>query len=80
MDNPPSLVFTSTNKVYGNLCDLALQKNGTRYQPLDSTLRSGISEDRPLDFHSPYGCSKGQPTNMCSILRARLTCRPLSFE
>jgi CDP-paratose 2-epimerase len=57
--NPPPLLFTSTNKVYGALSDLALQKNGTRYQPLDTAMRSGVSEERPLDFHSPYGCSKG---------------------
>jgi CDP-paratose 2-epimerase len=59
VDNPPSLVFTSTNKVYGALSDLGLDKNCTRYQPLDAALRTGISEERPLDFHSPYGCSKG---------------------
>jgi CDP-paratose 2-epimerase len=59
MDPPPPLVFTSTNKVYGALTDLSLQKNCTRYQPLDAALRSGVSEERPLDFHSPYGCSKG---------------------
>jgi CDP-paratose 2-epimerase len=58
-DNPPPLLFTSTNKVYGGLSDLALEKNGTRYQPLDAALRTGINEERPLDFHSPYGCSKG---------------------
>jgi CDP-paratose 2-epimerase len=58
-DNPPPLVFTSTNKVYGALSDLALQRNCTRYQPLDAAMRTGINEERPLDFHSPYGCSKG---------------------
>ncbi|MCU1336130.1 MAG: NAD-dependent epimerase/dehydratase [Bryobacterales bacterium] len=58
-NDPPSLVFTSTNKVYGALSDLALEKNHTRYQPLEAALRTGISEERPLDFHSPYGCSKG---------------------
>ena len=58
-DNPPPLLFTSTNKVYGELPNLALAKNCTRYQPLDAALRTGISEERPLDFHSPYGCSKG---------------------
>ena len=57
--DPPPLLFTSTNKVYGALSDLALQKNCTRYQPLDASLRTGISEERPLDFQSPYGCSKG---------------------
>ncbi len=56
---PAPLLFTSTNKVYGGLSDLALEKNCSRYQPLDAALRTGISEERPLDFHSPYGCSKG---------------------
>ncbi|MCU1328222.1 MAG: NAD-dependent epimerase/dehydratase, partial [Bryobacterales bacterium] len=59
MDNPPPLLFTSTNKVYGGLSDLALEANGKRYQPLDALLRTGVSESRRLDFHSPYGCSKG---------------------
>jgi CDP-paratose 2-epimerase len=58
-ENPPPLLFTSTNKVYGGLSDLGLEANGKRYQPLDAALRTGINEDRPLDFHSPYGCSKG---------------------
>lgn len=55
--NSPPLVFTSTNKVYGTLPDIQLQQNCTRYQPCE--VSTGISEDRPLDFHSPYGCSKG---------------------
>ena len=59
LENPPSLLFTSTNKVYGALADLPLQMNCTRYQPLGTATRVGINEDRPLDFHSPYGCSKG---------------------
>jgi CDP-paratose 2-epimerase len=58
-DNPPPLIFTSTNKVYGGLTDLSLETNCTRYQLLNSSQRAGISEARPLDFHSPYGCSKG---------------------
>ena len=59
-DNPPPLVFTSTNKVYGNLADLNFDKQGSRYAPLDEAIREhGIDETRPLDFHSPYGCSKG---------------------
>lgn len=58
-DNPPPLLFTSTNKVYGSLGDLALEGCGTRYQPLEAALRTGVDEQRPLDFHSPYGCSKG---------------------
>jgi CDP-paratose 2-epimerase len=56
----PSLLFTSTNKVYGHLEDLQLHAAATRYQPSDAEVaRHGISERRPLDFHSPYGCSKG---------------------
>jgi len=59
-DNPPPLVFTSTNKVYGGLPDVKLELIKDQYQPEDSALReNGISEARPLDFHSPYGCSKG---------------------
>ncbi len=57
---PPPLIFTSTNKVYGGLEDVALQKTATQYQPEDPRIReTGISELRPLDFHTPYGCSKG---------------------
>ena len=57
---PPPLVFTSTNKVYGGLDDLALRRRNSRYEPVDPQVRlSGIDEHRPLEFHSPYGCSKG---------------------
>jgi CDP-paratose 2-epimerase len=51
------LVFTSTNKVYGALDDLALVTLAKRYRPLADL--AGIDETRPLSFHSPYGCSKG---------------------
>jgi len=58
--NPPKLIFTSTNKVYGGLEDLEFISNGSRYYPADKKIKeNGISEARPLDFHSPYGCSKG---------------------
>lgn len=57
---PPPLLFTSTNKVYGSLPDLRCERAGDQYRPLSTTIRDhGISEDRPLEFHSPYGCSKG---------------------
>lgn len=57
---PPALLFTSTNKVYGRLPDVPLRELDTRYEPSEPLLRAnGISERRPLDFHSPYGCSKG---------------------
>ena len=54
------LVFASTNKVYGDLADVALDREGDAYAPRDPGVRAhGIGEDRPLDFHTPYGCSKG---------------------
>lgn len=54
------LIFASTNKVYGDLADLEFRLAGDRYEPVDATVRDhGISETRPLDFHTPYGCSKG---------------------
>ncbi|MBV9522938.1 MAG: NAD-dependent epimerase/dehydratase family protein [Alphaproteobacteria bacterium] len=56
----PPLIFTSTNKVYGGLGDLQTVALPTRYAvPPGSRDASGIDEHRPLDFHSPYGCSKG---------------------
>lgn len=59
--NPQApLIFTSTNKVYGNLANLEFIPNGSRYNPVDHSIGLyGINEERPLDFHSPYGCSKG---------------------
>ncbi len=53
----PVFVYSSTNKVYGKMDDLLIQDDGDRYSY--STLPQGVSETRPLDFHSPYGCSKG---------------------
>jgi CDP-paratose 2-epimerase len=51
------LVYASTNKVYGEMLDLAIAEIGGRYQYKD--VPEGISEKYLLDFHSPYGCSKG---------------------
>src|SRR6185312_1962244 len=45
-ENNPFVLFTSTNKVYGECADAA-------------TCNAGVNESQPLDFHSPYGCSKG---------------------
>lgn len=53
----PLLMFSSTNKVYGKMEDVAIIKEGKRYRYKD--LNNGISENRILDFYSPYGCSKG---------------------
>ena len=58
--DPPPLVFTSTNKVYGGLPDITFRVRDCRYEPEDGSVRAhGIGETRALDFHSPYGCSKG---------------------
>ena len=60
LDNPPSLLYTSTNKVYGALDDIALESLASRYEPRDEAIRvNGIDECRSLAFHTPYGCSKG---------------------
>ncbi len=54
------VVFASTNKVYGDLADLVFKLEEDRYEPVDPEVRAhGIGEARPLDFHTPYGCSKG---------------------
>ena len=54
------VIFASTNKVYGSLEDVALRAGPKGYVPVsDELARCGISERRPLDFHTPYGCSKG---------------------
>lgn len=55
--NPPILFNFSTNKVYGHLDNLPVVEQETRYA-FDNNLK-GVTEDFPLDFHSPYGCSKG---------------------
>jgi len=53
------LVYSSTNKVYGDLESLNIEEKKTRYQFADKDFQNGISETQPLDFHSPYACSKG---------------------
>ena len=54
------LIFASTNKVYGDLADLDFALEDEAYVPTDPAIRAhGIGEHRPLDFHTPYGCSKG---------------------
>ena len=53
----PIVLYTSTNKVYGGLEHLRVVERQTRYEFED--LPFGVSENCPLDFHSPYGCSKG---------------------
>ena len=56
----PPIIFTSTNKVYGDLPNLEFEATETRYAPKDSKIKQqGISELQALNFHSPYGSSKG---------------------
>jgi len=57
MPTPPSVLFASTNKVYGEMRDVPIARIGDSYRYADG--RTGIGEDMQLDFHSPYGCSKG---------------------
>ena len=52
----PSLILTSTNKVYGGLEGVKVIEEKDRYD--FETFKQGISEDTPIDPHSPYGCSK----------------------
>jgi CDP-paratose 2-epimerase len=54
---PVPIIFTSTNKVYGNVEHAPLDERPTRYEPRESII--GFSETTPLQFCSPYGCSKG---------------------
>ena len=53
----PVFIYSSTNKVYGSMEDAVAVEEATRY--VLPAYPEGVGEDRPLDFHSPYGCSKG---------------------
>ena len=53
----PAVLYSSTNKVYGHLDHVKVVERDGRYTYED--LPFGVSETEPLDFHSPYGCSKG---------------------
>ena len=55
--NNPVLLYSSTNKVYGGMEEVPVVELETRYTYRD--LPGGATEGQPLDFHSPYGCSKG---------------------
>jgi len=56
-EKDPIFIYASTNKVYGGMEDVELIEEATRW--LYADLEYGCSETQPLDFHSPYGCSKG---------------------
>ena len=52
-----AVIYSSTNKVYGDLAQYSYREQETRYECIEKP--AGFDEDTPLDFHSPYGCSKG---------------------
>lgn len=52
-----AIIYASSNKVYGNLDHLDLIETATRYQP--RTQQAGVDESTAIEFHTPYGCSKG---------------------
>jgi CDP-paratose 2-epimerase len=54
--SPPMVLYASTNKVYGELENIETREDVSRYF-FES--QNSIAETQPLDFHSPYGCSKG---------------------
>jgi CDP-paratose 2-epimerase len=56
-------IYSSTNKVYGEMEDLNIIKDNGRYSY--QNLPEGVDETRNLDFHSPYGCSKGAADQYC---------------
>ncbi len=56
-EDDPIFIFSSTNKVYGEIAHAGIIENETRYEYVDYP--NGIDETCSLDFHSPYGCSKG---------------------
>lgn len=53
----PVVIYASTNKVYGGMEDVPVVEEATRWRY--AALPHGCAETQPLDFHSPYGCSKG---------------------
>jgi CDP-paratose 2-epimerase len=56
--NNPLLIYTSTNKVYGSLQNVPVEVEASHYKASDPMF-GGVDEKELLDFHSPYGCSKG---------------------
>ncbi|MDA1329733.1 MAG: NAD-dependent epimerase/dehydratase family protein [Chloroflexi bacterium] len=56
-DRHPFIIYSSTNKVYGEMEDHPVVERAKRYEY--AKLPHGVPETQQLDFHSPYGCSKG---------------------
>lgn len=66
-DSGPLIIYTSTNKVYGDLTrkQVGLVQKEKRWDFVDEEYREGIDENHPLDFEGPYGCSKGTGDAYC---------------
>jgi nucleoside-diphosphate-sugar epimerase len=60
--NNPIFIYTSTNKVYGGMEAARVVDAGQRYAFAD--MPHGVSEDWPIDFHSPYGCCYSEDTDV----------------
>jgi CDP-paratose 2-epimerase len=59
-DTPIPVIFASTNKVYGDLVQFGSERTERGHYPEDAALAAtGVPESQPLDFHTPYGVSKG---------------------
>ncbi len=67
LDSDPTIVYTSTNKVYGDLTrkPVKLVEREKRWGFADEEYSEGIDENYPLDFEAPYGCSKGTGDAYC---------------
>lgn len=64
LNNPEAvMIYTSTNKVYGEMTEMNVLEEKGRY--MYGKLPSGVDEKQNLDFHSPYGCSKGAADQYC---------------
>jgi CDP-paratose 2-epimerase len=72
------LLNASTNKVYGGMTDVGVEERDGRYRY--AALPQGVSEDRPLDFHSPYGCSKGSADQYVSDYARIYGLRTVNFR
>ena len=77
-DDPPPLVFTSTNKVYGGLEDVPLRCKGRRYEPEDAGLRAnGIGEAAPAGLPQPLRLlQRRRRTSTSATTPARSACPP----
>ena len=77
LKDPPPLVYTSTNKVYGALEDVVLNRKGTRYEPADVAVHvRGIAESRPLGFTALMDVPRALQINMSLTTPGYTASRP----